>query len=63
MTNIVEFPRPSRRLKRDRRVKINLDYEQLARLDAEATRRGCSRSAVVGTLLADLTDRRKRVRS
>lgn len=63
MSNVIEFRPVPRRVKSDRRIKINLNYMQLATLDAEALRRGCSRSAVIGSLLADMVDRRKQARS
>jgi len=64
MGNIIEFKLPpGRRPRKDRRIKINLDYEQLAALDAEAAKRRCSRSAVIGTYLAELIERRKRAHS
>lgn len=37
-----------RRLPKNQRVKVQLDQEQLAYLDAVASRERCSRSAVIG---------------
>lgn len=63
MSNVIEFRLPpGRRSRKDKRIKIGLNHEQLAILDAEAARRRCSRSAIVGSYLADLIEHQRQAR-
>ena len=63
MSNVIEFPLArSRRIRRDKRIKVGFTQSQLAALDAETLRRGCSRAVVLGDLLDSLIEDKRQAR-